>query len=134
MNILKLFKSAKEKRKMLSGIEIFKFFVSDNLKDFYYVIEIQLHNKKSLRLEEIGCCKRTDEIEIKHQKCYHEAFVNRFMIVSNTFNKLDLQHLSRSGYLLQSIQNGQRNYPYEVSKSAMLNIFKMCISDKRSKV
>ena len=39
-----------------------------------------------------------------------------------TFNKL--LHLSRSD-ILQSIHNGQRNYPYEVSYYA--HIFKMCV-------
>ena len=46
------------------------------------------------------------------------------MIACTTFNKL--LHLSRSGYLLQSIHIGQRNYPYEVSTSAML-IFSECV-------
>ena len=46
------------------------------------------------------------------------------MIAYNTFNKL--LHLSRSGHLSQSIHNGQRNYPYEVSASAML-IFSKCV-------
>ena len=46
------------------------------------------------------------------------------MIAYITFNKL--LHLSRSGYLLQSIHNGQRNYPCEVSTSAML-IFSKCV-------
>ena len=41
-----------------------------------------------------------------------------------TFNKL--LHLSRSGYLLKSIHNGQRNYPYEVSTSAIL-MFSKCV-------
>ena len=45
------------------------------------------------------------------------------MIGYTTFNKL--LHLSRSGYLLQSIHNGQRNYPYEVSYYAY--IFRMCV-------
>ena len=40
------------------------------------------------------------------------------MIGYTTFNKL--VHLSRSGYPLQNIHNGQRNYPCEVSTSAML--------------
>ena len=42
-----------------------------------------------------------------------------------TFNKL--LHLSRSGYLLQTIHNGQRNYSYEVSTSALL-IFSKCVN------
>ena len=46
------------------------------------------------------------------------------MIAYTTFKKL--LHLSRSGYLLQSMHNGQRNYPYEVSTSAML-IFSKCV-------
>ena len=46
------------------------------------------------------------------------------MITYTTFNKL--LHLSRSEYLLQSIHNGQRNYPYEVLTSAML-IFSECV-------
>ena len=46
------------------------------------------------------------------------------MIAYTIFNKL--LHLSRSGYLLQSIHNGQRNYPYEVSTSAVL-IFSKCV-------
>ena len=46
------------------------------------------------------------------------------MIACTTFKKL--LHLSRSGYLLQSIHNGQRNYPYEVSTNAML-IFPKCL-------
>ena len=28
-------------------------------------------------LEEIGCCTRTEEVEIKHQQCYHKVFVNK---------------------------------------------------------
>ena len=46
------------------------------------------------------------------------------MIAYTTFNKL--LHLSRSRYLLQRIHNGQQNYPYEVSTSAML-IFSECV-------
>ena len=46
------------------------------------------------------------------------------MIAYTTFNKL--LHLSRSEYLLQSIHNGQQNYPYEVSTSAM-RIFSKCV-------
>ena len=46
------------------------------------------------------------------------------MIAYATLNKL--LHLSRSGYLLQSVHNGQRNYLYEVSTSAML-IFSKCV-------
>ena len=46
------------------------------------------------------------------------------MIGYSTFNKLLLR--SRSGYLLQSIHDGQRNYPYEVSTRAML-IFSKCV-------
>ena len=54
------------------------------------------------------------------------------MIANTTFNKL--LHLSRSGYLLQSIHNGQRNYPYEVSViKYYAYIFKICISDKLGK-
>ena len=44
------------------------------------------------------------------------------MIAYTTFNKL--LHLSTSGYLLQTIHNGQRNYLYEVSTSAMLIVSK----------
>ena len=40
-------------------------------------MEIQLHDKNSSRLEEIGCCTRTEEVEIKHQQCYHKVFVNK---------------------------------------------------------
>ena len=88
-------------------------------------MEIQSHHKNSLRLEEIGCCTRTEENEIKHQQCYHKVLlIDRFMIGYNTFN--NLLHLSRSEYLLQSIHNGQRNYLYEMSTSAML-IFSKCI-------
>ena len=46
------------------------------------------------------------------------------MMAYITFNKL--LHLSRSGYLLQSIHIGQRNYPYEVSTTAVL-IFSKCV-------
>ena len=46
------------------------------------------------------------------------------MIAYTTLNKL--LHLSRSGYLLQCINNGQRKYQYEVSTSAML-IFSKCV-------
>ena len=46
------------------------------------------------------------------------------MIAYTTFNKL--LHLAKSGYLLQSVHNGQRNYLYEVSISAML-IFSKCV-------
>ena len=41
-----------------------------------------------------------------------------------TFSKV--LHLSRSGYLLQSIHNEQRNYPNQVSTSAMLT-FSKCV-------
>ena len=50
------------------------------------------------------------------------VLINRFMIEYTTFNKL--LGLSRSGYLLQSIHNGQRNYLYEVSTSAVLIFLK----------
>ena len=40
-------------------------------------MEIQLQHKNSLRLEEIGCCTRTEEVEIKHQQCYHKVSVNK---------------------------------------------------------
>ena len=46
------------------------------------------------------------------------------MIAYNTFNKI--LHLSRSGRLLQSIHNGQQNFLYEISTSAML-IFSKCV-------
>ena len=46
------------------------------------------------------------------------------MIAYTTFNKL--LHLSRSGYLLQSIHNGQRNYRYEVLTSVVF-IFSKCV-------
>ena len=51
------------------------------------------------------------------------------MITYTIFNKL--LHLSRSGYLLQSIHNGQWNYPMKCQK-CYAHIFKMCIdlSDK----
>ena len=85
-------------------------------------MEIQLHHENSLRLEEIGCCTRTEQVEIKHQIKF--LLINRFMIAYTTFNIL--LHFSRSRYLPQSIHNGQRNYPYEVSTSAML-IFSKCV-------
>ena len=46
------------------------------------------------------------------------------MTAYNTFNKI--LHLSRSGCLLQSIHNGQQNFLYEISTSAML-IFSKCV-------
>ena len=66
------------------------------------------------------------EVEIKYQQCcYKFLLINRFMTAYNTtFNKL--LHLSRSGYLSQSIHNGRRNYPYEVSASVVL-IFSKCV-------
>ena len=82
--------------------------------------------KKSLRLEEIGYCTRTEQVEIKHQQCNHKVFVNKSVYDSvYYFQQITASlkvRISVSRYTQWTAKLSVRS----VSKCAML-IFSKCV-------